>query len=236
MKGTAKAVCCIFVFMAAFAMIFIFVSGRAAAQRGPDSDFPLYPGTHWEYEMVPTDGSDPFARMLVVRRIEDNEGSLRYTLLQSDKRNQGNLYISFQDGCFYLDALDAQFVFGIGMRVKFAPRLALFSIPLQPNYRQDTDSVARNIFIRRRLHVQSEVMRVEKLSLPVGEWDCLLIHVVRSWDRSAPADIYVWFAPGVGMVKFTTAKITGTLQSYILAKAPVHETSGAAAASMRPYK
>jgi hypothetical protein len=206
-------------FVAAVVIIFSAVFG-AGAEISPGAELnTLNPGARWQYEITPVDGSAPYPRTLVVERVESTDTGLRYTLFQSDKKSEGDINIVNDGGQFFLESLDADFIFGMGMRVRFVPRLPLVMFPVEPGFHQEADTVAKTIFRRRRLHVASEVMRRETVALPMGNVECLLVHVSRTFEGRPPSEIYVWYAPSVGMVKFMSPKDSGILQSYDLATA-----------------
>jgi hypothetical protein len=185
-----------------------------AAEPAKEADFfPLAAGMQWVYKTTHKTKKETFDMTVRVDgpwKMKDDSGTI---LTQRDKRGQMRQFLVVREDGVFLRKLGLKKSISPEVDTMFTPAMPVLMFPLTPGRKVHWEGRLKVAWVDKAIIFDGEVVGWEEIEVPAGKFKCMRMH----FDEKRGEDKViedVWYAPGVGQVRYDGGEYIKELKSY----------------------
>jgi hypothetical protein len=185
-----------------------------AAGAPSDAYFPLDQGFSWVYDTLNrTDKKDRFDMKVRVERPWEEKGQFGIILTQKDPRGKMREFLVRDEKGVFIYKLGLSKGYTPEVFTRFTPPVPRVIYPLEPGTKVHWEGRLKNVVMNKYIIFDGVVVGWEDIDVPAGHFHCIKLHYHEKRGNDV-IDESVWYAQGVGQVKYDGGQYVKELKSY----------------------
>ena len=184
----------------------------AASSFGLDC-FPASVGTAWTYDTKSKNGKERFPMRVTIDPSEKLKEGLAVVMTQKDRRGRMRSFLLVDESGVRLVKTGVSKAFTPEIDAWQRPPMPWMLFPLEPGQKFRWEGILKVAWVDKKIVLDGEVVGEEDVTVPAGTFRCIRIHY-HQLRGDEVVDEDVWYARGVGQVKYSGGTYIKELSSF----------------------